>query len=224
MKGNLKKFHVAIDGPGGAGKSTIAKILAKKTGLVYVDTGAMYRAAAYKVLTEGVNPMDEDAVCKLMESTEIKFENQSILVDGKDISQLIRSSEVTKIASQISAYNCVREGLTKYQRDMARNMDIVMDGRDIGTVILPQAQVKIFLTADPKERAKRRLIQLKRKGSKVTLDEVLKDIEARDLADSMRELNPLRKAEDAIEIDSTSLSKDEIINIIEKEMKKNGYR
>ena len=206
-------FKVAIDGPSGAGKSTIAKAVAKNLGIDYVDTGAMYRAVGYKASSRGVSPEDREAVKHLMEDTDIDF------ADGDIINDKIRTPEISKAASLYSAIPEVREKLVEIQRKMGMRKSVIMDGRDIGTNVFRDAEYKIFLTASAKERAERRFEELTAKGQKVDFNEVLRDIEKRDHDDMTRALNPLRKAEDAVEIDTTGLSIDEVIERVLKEIK-----
>lgn len=212
-------FKVAIDGPSGAGKSTIAKAVAKNLGIDYVDTGAMYRAVGYKASSRGVSLEDREAVKHLMEDTDIDFADGDIILDGEIINDKIRTPEISKAASLYSAIPEVREKLVEIQRKMGMRKSVIMDGRDIGTNVFRDAEYKIFLTASAKERAERRFEELTAKGQKVDFDEVLRDIEKRDHDDMTRALNPLRKAEDAVEIDTTGLSIDEVIERVLKEIK-----
>ena len=212
-------FKVAIDGPSGAGKSTIAKAVAKNLGIDYVDTGAMYRAVGYKACSRGVSPEDREAVKRLMEDTDIDFADGDIILDGEIINDKIRTPEISKAASLYSAIPEVREKLVEIQRKMGMRKSVIMDGRDIGTNVFRDAEYKIFLTASAKERAERRFEELTAKGQKVDFNEVLRDIEKRDYDDMTRALNPLRKAEDAVEIDTTGLSIDEVIERVLKEIK-----
>ena len=212
-------FKVAIDGPSGAGKSTIAKAVAKNLGIDYVDTGAMYRAVGYKASSRGVSPEDREAVKHLMEDTDIDFADGDIILDGEIINDKIRTPEISKAASLYSAIPEVREKLVEIQRKMGMRKSVIMDGRDIGTNVFRDAEYKIFLTASAKERAERRFEELTAKGQKVDFNEVLRDIEKRDHDDMTRALNPLRKAEDAVEIDTTGLSIDEVIERVLKEIK-----
>lgn len=212
-------FKVAIDGPSGAGKSTIAKAVAKNLGIDYVDTGAMYRAVGYKAGSRGVSPGDREAVKRLMEDTDIDFADGDIILDGEIINDKIRTPKISKAASLYSAIPEVREKLVEIQRKMGMRKSVIMDGRDIGTNVFRDAEYKIFLTASAKERAERRFEELTAKGQKVDFDEVLRDIEKRDHDDMTRALNPLRKAEDAVEIDTTGLSIDEVIERVLKEIK-----
>ncbi len=214
-----KLIRVAIDGPSGAGKSTIAKAIGKQLNLDYIDTGAMYRAVAYKMLTNNVSLSDKAKLEKLLASTEIDFSNGDIILDGEIINNKIRTHEISKMASDCSALPQVREKLVALQKKMGETKNVIMDGRDIGTNVLIDAEFKFFMTASPEERGKRRYMELNEKGDKVSLEQVLKDIKERDHNDSTRELNPLKKAEDAIELDTTGMTIDEVINKVLKEIK-----
>ncbi|MBQ8684298.1 MAG: (d)CMP kinase [Clostridia bacterium] len=200
-------YAIAIDGPAGAGKSTIAKILAKELSLIYVDTGALYRAVGYYVTTQGISPEDEAAVAASLEDVrvDLKYVNgeQRVFVNGEDVSGEIRTPAMSMAASRVSAIPAVRTFLLHTQRDIAANQSVVMDGRDIGTTILPDAKVKIFLTASPESRATRRFAELQEKGDPATYDEVLADMIKRDYDDSHREISPLRQAEDAVLVDTS---------------------
>ena len=211
-------MKIAIDGPAGAGKSTIAKLLAKKLGILYLDTGAMYRAVGLKAIENGVDVTDETAVKKMLDSTtvDVKSEEgvQHVYLDGKDVTGKIREHRVSKAASDISAVPCVRYKMVDLQREIAARCDTVLDGRDIGTFVLPNAEYKIFLTASVAERARRRYEELKAKGEECTLESVASDIEKRDYNDSHRALAPLHKADDAVEIDTTDLSIEEVADKI----------
>lgn len=211
-------MKIAIDGPAGAGKSTIAKLLAKKLGILYLDTGAMYRAVGLKAIENGIDVTDETAVKKMLDSTtvDVKSEEgvQHVYLDGKDVTGKIREHRVSKAASDISAVPCVRYRMVDLQREIAARCDTVLDGRDIGTFVLPNAEYKIFLTASVAERARRRYEELKAKGEECTLESVASDIEKRDYNDSHRALAPLRKADDAVEIDTTDLSIEEVADKI----------
>lgn len=211
---------IAIDGPAGAGKSTIAKMIAGEKNLLYLDTGAMYRACALKAIRSGISCKDEAKVKEMLAGTaiSISFDQnrcQWIYLDGENVSHLIRTPEVSTGASDISAIPAVRLQMVEIQRDIAKDCDVIMDGRDIGTFVLPDAGVKIFLTASVEERAKRRLLEFQQKGrNDVTYEEVKKEMEYRDYNDSHRELAPLKKAEDAIEIDTTAKSIEEVVEEI----------
>lgn len=211
-------MNIAIDGPAGAGKSTIAKLLAAKLGILYLDTGAMYRAVGLKALNTGVDISDAAAVEKMLADTKIDVtqENgvQHVYLDGNDVSSAIRENAVSKAASDISAVPCVRYKMVELQRKIASRCDTVLDGRDIGTFVLPNAEYKIFLTASAEERAKRRYAELKAKGSTLTLEQIKDDIVKRDYNDSHRTLAPLKKADDATEVDTTAMSIDDVVGRI----------
>ena len=207
-------IRIAIDGPSGAGKSTIAKQVAARLGIEYVDTGAMYRAVGLKMKTENVSPEDLERVNEVLENTSIDFDQGVIRLDGEDVSGKIRTPEISAAASQYSALAPVREKLVQIQREIGHRKSVVMDGRDIGTNVFTDAQYKFFLTATAEERARRRWLELKEKGEDVELSEILKDIEQRDYNDTHRALNPLCKAEDAMEVDSTSMTIEEVVDTI----------
>ncbi|MCR5482509.1 MAG: (d)CMP kinase [Clostridia bacterium] len=215
-------YRIAIDGPGGAGKSTIAKAVAKRLGIDYIDTGAMYRAVAYKMLENGIKPGDEDKLRAMLDDSEIDFSGGKIFLDGKDVSGLIRTAEVTRMSSECSAVAAVREKLVQLQRNMGKSKSIIMDGRDIGSNVLTDAEYKIFMTATAQERAKRRFEEMQAKGMPAVFEEVLADIEERDYRDTHRELNPLCRAQDAKELDTTNMTIDEVIEYIISEVRKNG--
>ena len=205
-------FRVAIDGPSGAGKSTIAKSVAKQLGIDYIDTGAMYRSVGYKMMRSGIPASDEAAVKAMLADTDIDFRDGDIFLDGRKVNDVIRTSEVAKMASECSVLPDVRAKLVDLQRQMGSRKSVIMDGRDIGTNVLKDAEYKFFLTASAEERAERRYKELAEKGEKISFDEVLRDIKQRDHNDMTRKLNPLRKAEDAVEVDTTGLSIEEVIN------------
>lgn len=216
---------IAIDGPAGAGKSTISKEVAKKLGYIYVDTGALYRTVALAAKRNGVTPDETDKLKVLLDSivVELAFDEtktQIVMLNGEDVSSLIRTPEISMLASSISAVPMVRAYLLDLQRNMAKKHNVIMDGRDIGTVVLPDAQVKIFLTASPQVRAKRRYDELVLKGENVCFDEVLKDVITRDYNDSHREIAPLKPAKDSVLADTSEMdfqkSVELIISIIEE--------
>lgn len=204
---NEKIYSIAIDGPSGAGKSTLAKAVAAEMGIVYVDTGALYRSIGYYVWKNGIDPKDEDAVIASLPHIKVDMcysddGLQHMLLCGEDVTDQIRLPQISMYASAVSAIPAVREFLLDMQRDMAKRYCVIMDGRDIGTVVLPDADVKIFLTADARIRAQRRMMELEERGTPCSFEEVLHDIEQRDWADSHREIAPLRQAEDAILVDN----------------------
>ncbi|MBQ5840584.1 MAG: (d)CMP kinase [Clostridia bacterium] len=211
-------YAIAIDGPAGAGKSTIAKILAKELGLIYVDTGALYRALGFAMLSRNIDPADADAVVPALEGLQVSLEyrqgEQRVLLCGEDISDRIRTPEVSMAASRVSAIPAVRAFLLQLQRDMAATQSVIMDGRDIGTTILPNAQVKIFLTASPEARAMRRYLELQEKGIATTYEEVLEDMNRRDYEDTHREISPLRQAEDAVLADTGELDLEQSVALL----------
>ncbi|WP_054644795.1 (d)CMP kinase [Thermoanaerobacter thermocopriae] len=216
-------IKIAIDGPAGAGKSTVSKKLAKLLNYTYIDTGAMYRAITYKALQKGIKFIEEDKISDIAQSTDITLEGEKFFLDGKDISEEIRKPEVSEKVSLVSKIPKVREILVQKQREIAKGKNVVMDGRDIGTVVLPDAQFKFFLTASLEERAKRRYRELKTKNVNVSYYEVVKEIENRDTIDSQRETSPLKIAKDSIVIDTTYLSEEEVVeklyNIIKEGLK-----
>ncbi len=208
------KIRIAIDGPSGAGKSTIAKRVAKLLGIDYIDTGAMYRAIGYKMLCQQVGLNDRMALMQLLAQTEIDFTDGNIILDGEIVNDRIRTPEVSRMASDCSALTEVREKLVALQKKMGQTKSVVMDGRDIGTNVLTDAEYKFFMTASSAERAQRRWLELREKGEEVDLAKVESDIIQRDYNDSTRALNPLKKAEDAVEIDTTGLTIDEVTDKI----------
>ena len=208
-------FNVAIDGPAGAGKSTVAKSVAALKNFIYVDTGAMYRAMALYFLRQGIDKTDENAINAVLDKVEItiRYENgaQQVILNGENVSGLIRTEEVGNMASATSVYKKVREKLVELQKDLAKKADVIMDGRDIGTCVLPDADVKIYLTASSAVRAKRRYNELKEKGTACDLE---KDIIDRDYRDMHRENSPLKQADDAVLLDSSDLTLKEVVNTI----------
>lgn len=206
---------VAIDGPAGSGKSTIARIIAEKLGFVYLDTGAMYRALTLKTIMEGIENTDEKNVIRLAESLDFNFnENSRVFLDGKDVTEEIRTPQIVRAISPICKIPAVREALVFLQRKIAGRQDIVTEGRDTTTVVFPGAELKVFLIASVEERAKRRLNDFKAKGIEITLDAVKDDIEKRDHADYSRDAGPLKKAEDAYELDTTGLTIEQVVDKI----------
>lgn len=211
---------IAIDGPSGAGKSTIAKEVAQRIGFTYVDTGAIYRAIGLYVFRRGIDPSDEASILPLLPEILIKItqerDGQHIFLGDEDVSAEIRRHEMSHYASAVSAIAKVREFLLDTQRRLAADHNCIMDGRDIGTVVLPDANLKIFLTADPKDRAARRQIQLSEKGIKMPYEQVLSDLVERDQRDSTREAAPLRQAPGAVLLDTTGNTKAQSVNLVEK--------
>lgn len=221
-------INIAIDGPAGAGKSTVARAVAKKLGILYLDTGAMYRAMALKAMREGIDPNDKEQVLPLLECTEIYAKNiggtQHTYLDGEDVSGLIRTPEVSRGASDISAIPDVRIKLAQIQRNIAHTSDVVMDGREIGSYVIPECENKFYVTASVDERARRRLLELKEKGrdNGMTVEDMAKDIAERDYNDSHRAFAPLLRLPEAILIDTTDLTIDEAVNAMLKNLKNIG--
>ena len=214
-----KHYSIAIDGPAGAGKSTIARQLAKELGYYYVDTGAIYRTVAYFLDLLGVSPKDVDGVERYIDELTINIEydeegKQHMIMNGMDVSDDIRTQDISQKASLVSAHKVVRDVLLDMQRQVAREHNVIMDGRDIGTVVLPKANVKIFLTASAEVRAKRRYDELTAKGQKTTLAQVLKDVQQRDYQDSHREIAPLKQAKDAVLVDTSELDIEGVVAAI----------
>ena len=208
---------IAIDGPAGSGKSTTAKHAAEKLGFIHINTGAMYRGIALKCIEGNINPVHSSELERILNQTEFKFSDEDgadLFMDGVNISSKITTSEVTESVSQISAIPVVREKLVEYQREMAEGTDVVLEGRDIGTVVFPDADYKFFLIADIHERAKRRMEEMEANGEIVSLAELAEELKERDRKDSTREYSPLKKAEDAVEIDTSGLSITEQVNRI----------
>lgn len=220
-------YNIAIDGPAGAGKSTIARKLAQKMQFVYVDTGAMYRALGLYFLRNGISPDNGEELSRACEKADVEIKymdgEQQVILNGENVNGLIRTEEVGKITSACAANADVRKKLTQLQRRLAEKTDVIMDGRDIGTAILPNADVKIYLTASSKERAKRRWKELTEKGIKCDIDEIEKDIINRDNQDMNREISPLKQAEDAVLLDSSDMGIEKVIDrmmeIIEEKKK-----
>ena len=211
-------YNVAIDGPAGAGKSTIAKLVAKEKGYIYVDTGAMYRGLAIHFLDKGIQPQETEKVieaCKDAEVT-IAYEDavQHVYLNGKDISSRLRNEEVGNMASVTSAIPEVRKKLLELQQNLAKTQNVIMDGRDIGTCVLPHADVKVYLTASVETRAKRRYQELQEKGEDCNLEEIAHDIEERDRRDMTREIAPLKQAEDAVLVDSSDMTIAEVVRCV----------
>jgi CMP/dCMP kinase len=220
LGGYMKRISIAIDGPAAAGKSTVAKIVAEKLAYVYIDTGAMYRALTYLALQKGVDLHDQQALLQVLRDTYIELKpserGQLVLVNGQNITDVIRSEEVTNSVSLVAKHPLIREEMVARQRALGERGGVVMDGRDIGTHVLPQAEVKIFLKASVEERAKRRHEENLARGFASDLEKLKEEIARRDKIDSEREVAPLKKAEDAVEIDTTSLSINDVVNEIMK--------
>lgn len=220
-------FSVAIDGPAGAGKSSIAKVIAKHLNFIYVDTGALYRAVGLYALKNNISPSDSSTIINNLNNIklDLTFKNseQKVIMNGEDVSLSIRTPEASMASSKVSAIPEVRKFLFDLQRDIAKNSNIIMDGRDIGTVVLPNASIKIFLTASDKQRALRRLKELKQNGIYSDFESVLKDIRERDYNDSNRDIAPLKIADDAIIVDTTELDFEQSINKIETIIKERLY-
>nr|WP_207652810.1 (d)CMP kinase [Clostridium isatidis] len=218
----ILRISVAIDGPAGAGKSTIAKLVAKRFNLMYINTGSMYRAVALAAKENNIDENKIEDLCKLIDTMDMEFRDDDLFLNGENIQDKITMPEISVIVSKYAAIKEVREKLVKLQREMSRKFDVIMDGRDIGTVVLKDSKFKFFLTATAEARAERRYKELKMRGLDVDYDTILEDIIKRDYYDSHREVDPLRKAEDAIEIDSTNLSifevTEKISSIIEKNL------
>ena len=211
-----KTYSIAIDGPAGAGKSTMAKRLAKELGYQYVDTGAIYRTVAYFLDLWGVSPKDIDGVSRYIDELTIGIEydeegTQHMIMNGMDVTADIRTQEISQKASLVSAHAIVREMLLDMQRDVAKEYNVIMDGRDIGTVVLPKANVKFFLTASAEVRAKRRTEELQAKGQKANYNQILKEIQQRDYQDTHREVAPLKLARDSVKLDTSDMTIDEVV-------------
>ena len=223
MAKHEKHFNIALDGPSGAGKSTVAKALAKRLDIIYLDTGAMYRSLAYVAVKQGIDVNDEAAVKPMLDNLDMKIitgDSQQIIVNGENVTPFIREHYVSKAASDISALPSVRIKLVELQRESAKNDCVVLDGRDIGTYVLPDAKYKFFITATPEVRAKRRFEELKAKGDAPSYEKVLEDIKVRDYNDSHRAFAPLKQADDAVLVDTTDMSIDEVIDFVLNKMEK----
>ena len=232
MKGRNVMIAVAIDGPSGAGKSTIARKVAGELGFLYIDTGALYRSIGYYVLKKGGDPEKKEDVEAALPGIRLELRHadgvQRVFLNGEDVSDQIRTPAVSMAASHVSAFPAVRAFLLELQRRMAREHNVIMDGRDIGTVVLPDAELKIFLTATPEDRARRRYEELVEKGEAVTFDEVLKDVIQRDYNDTHRDIAPLRQAEDAVLADTTGFELPQSValirSLVEKKLGKETAR
>lgn len=220
----MEKISIAIDGPAGAGKSTISKLVAKKIGFIYIDTGAMYRATALYAIKNGIDVVGQrDLLISKLDDVKISLkytqDGQRVLLDGEDVSERIREADVSLGASNVAVIPEVRLKLVQMQRELAKSDNVIMDGRDIGTYVLPNASLKIFLTASLEERAKRRYEELKNKGTECDYEEVKKDMAYRDKNDSEREFAPLKQADDAVLVDTTDKNLEQAVEIIEKMVK-----
>lgn len=216
-----KTYSIAIDGPAGAGKSTIARRLAEELGYRYVDTGAIYRTVAYFLDLLGISPKDVDGVERYIDELTVEIEyddegKQHMLMNGMDVTDDIRTQDISQKASLVSAQPCVRDMLLDMQRDVARKHNVIMDGRDIGTVVLPRADVKIFLTASAEVRAERRMKEMLQKGQKADFQQVLKDIRQRDYQDTHRDVAPLKMARDSVKLDTSDMDLDQVIEAMKK--------
>jgi cytidylate kinase len=213
-----KKPIIAIDGPAGAGKSTIAKLVAAKLGYTYIDTGAMYRAVAVRAMEAGIPLEKPDKIVELANRMDIRFEQrdgrQAIIVDGEDLTDAVRTPEATRLSSPVSAIPGVRHRLVELQRKMGEHGGVVMEGRDIGTYVFPDAEVKIFMTASQEERVRRRCIDLEKSGMSADPETVAREIRERDLRDSTRDMAPLKQAEDAVLINTDGMSIDQVVNAV----------
>lgn len=216
----MKNLIVAIDGPAGSGKSTIAKLLAKKYDLTYIDTGAMYRMITLYLLENNIDINDLKEVKRVLNTVNLDMQGDKFYLDNVDVSTKIREKRINDNVSKVASIKIVRSNLVDLQRKISNNKDVILDGRDVGTVIFPNAQVKIFLIASPEERARRRYNEFLEKKTEITYDEVLKSIKERDHIDSTRDESPFVKADDAIELDSTNLTIEDVINFISKEIEK----
>ncbi|MGL4731576.1 MAG: (d)CMP kinase [Clostridium sp.] len=212
-------MSVAIDGPAGAGKSTIAKIVGEKLGLMYINTGSMYRAVTYIALENNISYKETGKLMEVLNNSKMYFEGDNLILNGKDITEMLTMPNISNNVSNYAAIPSVREKLVKMQQDIAKEYAVIMDGRDIGTVVLKDSKYKFYLTASAETRAMRRYKELTLKNIEVKYEEILEDIKKRDFIDSTRKINPLTKAEDAIEIDSSHLSIDEVVAIISNHVK-----
>ena len=219
-----RPLQVAIDGPAGAGKSSVAKVLARRLGCIYLDTGAMYRAVTWLAMNQQVAFDDENGMKQLLDTLQLEFKEidgvQHLFCNGTDVTEAIRTPEISANVSAVSMIPMVREEMTSQQRKIAAGFDVLMDGRDIGTTVLPDAQYKFFLTASLEERARRRALELEQKGIAVDMEQLIADIALRDKKDSEREVSPLKQAEDAVLIDTSSLTFDEVVENLFMRIKK----
>lgn len=207
----MERYNIAIDGPSAAGKSTISKQLAKKLGMTHLDTGAMYRCLALKAIRQGISQQNEKDLVKCLNETEIRLESDRVFLDGEEVTKIIREPEVSIGASNISKWAKVRQEMVARQQFLAKEKGFIMDGRDIGTVVLPDAKLKIFLVASVEARAKRRFLEEQQKNSSITLEEVVKAMEERDRQDETRSASPLKQARDAVRIDCSDMTIEEVV-------------
>lgn len=214
----MKNIIVAIDGPAGSGKSTIAKIIADRYSFTYIDTGAMYRMITLYCLDNDIDFEDELAIKNVLDNISLDMQGDKFFLNNKEVTKEIRETRVNENVSKIASIRIVRENLVNLQRKISQGKNVILDGRDIGTVVFPDAQIKIYLIASPEERANRRYKELVQKGTEISYDEVLKSIKERDYIDSTRKESPLMKADDAIELDSTGLKIDEVLDFISKKI------
>lgn len=214
----MKNIIVAIDGPAGSGKSTIAKIIADRYSFTYIDTGAMYRMITLYCLDNNIDFEDELAIKNVLDNISLDMQGDKFFLNNKEVTKEIRETRVNENVSKIASIRIVRENLVNLQRKISQGKNVILDGRDIGTVVFPDAQIKIYLIASPEERAKRRYKELIQKGTEISYDEVLKSIKERDYIDSTRKESPLMKADDAVELDSTGLKIDEVLDFISKKI------
>jgi len=215
-------MKIAIDGPAGSGKSTVAKMLAERLGFTYVDTGAMYRAVAWKLKQHDIDPDNTNALRELLENTQFSISDSVLCMDGRKIGDEIRTPEISRLSSDVAKIAEVRHFLTAEQRRIAEKGNVIMEGRDIGTVVIPDADLKFFITASPEERARRRYEQLKRLGIEANYDRILNELIQRDRNDSSREIAPLKPAEDAIIIDTTNMTIDEVLDLLVRKVRDKG--
>lgn len=218
----MENLVIAIDGPAGAGKSTISKLIAKNLGINYIDTGAMYRAITYKCIKEDINVNDIQRVVDLCSRTDVDFVDNYIYLDGQRLNEEIRTLQVSSRVSDVAKIPQVREFLLEKQREIGKRSDVILDGRDVGTHIFPDAKYKFFLNASAQERGRRRYQELIDKGQSVALEEIIEDIKKRDYIDSTREVAPLVKADDAIEVDTTSMTIDQVVTYISDMVRRIG--
>lgn len=218
----MKNLVIAVDGPAGAGKSTIAKLIAKELNIIYIDTGAMYRALTYKLLRENIDLNNIEEIVKVLKDTDINFINNHIYLDGEVVDEEIRTNIINNNVSQVAKIKEVREKLVNIQRQISNNNSVIMDGRDIGSHVLPHADFKFYISATPEERGKRRYEELIKRDSNIYLENIIDDVKRRDRVDSTREISPLIKTNDAIEIDTTEKDIDEVVQIVLEYIKSKG--